>query len=101
MFALLRECVLGIASGSVDVVLFMTAVQVIHLFQIAEQMNCVQDLRAGLANMVVVSIGPTTSEELAHYGIKPDFEPSRPKMGFIVTRPRSTPANSCSKAQQC
>jgi uroporphyrinogen-III synthase len=80
----LRECVLGIARGSVDVVLFMTAVQVIHLFQIAEQMNCQQDLRDGLAKMVAVSIGPTTSEELAHYGIKPDFEPSRPKMGFIV-----------------
>lgn len=80
----LRECVLGIARGNVDVVLFMTAVQVIHLFQIAEQMNCQQDLRAGLSNMVVVSIGPTTSEELAHYGVKPDFEPSRPKMGFIV-----------------
>jgi uroporphyrinogen-III synthase len=80
----LRECVLGIANGNVDVVLFMTAVQVIHLFQIAEQMNCQQDLRDGLAKMVVVSIGPTTSEELAHYGIKPDFEPSRPKMGFIV-----------------
>jgi uroporphyrinogen-III synthase len=80
----LRECVLGIARGSVDVVLFMTAVQVIHLFQIAEQMNCQKDLRDGLANMVVVSIGPTTSEELAHYGVKPDFEPSHPKMGFIV-----------------
>jgi uroporphyrinogen-III synthase len=80
----LRECVLGIARGNVDVVLFMTAVQVIHLFQIAEQMNCQQDLRAGLANMVVVSIGPTTTEELTHYGVKPDFEPSRPKMGFIV-----------------
>jgi len=37
-----------------------------------------------LRALVVVSIGPTTSEELAHYGIAPDFEPSRPKMGFIV-----------------
>jgi uroporphyrinogen-III synthase len=80
----LRECVLGIASGSVDVILFMTAVQVIHLFQVAEQMGCENDLRAGLASIVVVSIGPTTSEELAHYGVKPDFEPSRPKMGFLV-----------------
>jgi uroporphyrinogen-III synthase len=80
----LRECVLGISSGSVDVILFMTAVQVIHLFQVAEQMGCEDDLRAGLASIVVVSIGPTTSEELGHYGVKPDFEPSRPKMGFIV-----------------
>lgn len=80
----LRECVLGIASGNIDVILFMTAVQVIHLFQVAEQMDCEDDLRAGLASIVVVSIGPTTSEELAHYGVTPDFEPSRPKMGFLV-----------------
>jgi hypothetical protein len=25
-----------------------------------------------------------TSEELAHYGVEPDFEPSRPKMGSLV-----------------
>lgn len=80
----LRECVLGIASGNVDVILFMTAVQVIHLFQVAEQMGYEDDLRVGLASIVVVSIGPTTSEELAHYGVTPDFEPSRPKMGFLV-----------------
>jgi uroporphyrinogen-III synthase len=80
----LQECVLGIASGSVDVILFMTAVQVIHLFQVAEEMGCEEDLRAGLASIVVVSIGPTTSEELAHYRVTSDFEPSRPKMGFIV-----------------
>lgn len=80
----LRECVLGIANGSVDVVLFMTAVQVIHLFQVAEQMNYVEELRQGLESVAVLSIGPTTTEELRHYGITPDFEPSRPKMGFLV-----------------
>ena len=80
----LRECVLGIANGGMDVVLFMTAVQVIHLFQVAEEMSMREELREGLRAMVVVSIGPTTSEELAHYGITPDFEPSHPKMGFLV-----------------
>ena len=80
----LRECVLGIAQGSVDVVLFMTAVQVIHLFQVAEQMGAEAQLRAGLRALAVLSIGPTTTEELTHYGITPDFEPSRPKMGFLV-----------------
>ncbi len=80
----LRECVLGIANRSIDILLFMTAVQVIHLFKVAEEMGCVDDLRAGLAGVVVVSIGPTTTEELKLYGIEPDFEPSRPKMGFIV-----------------
>ena len=80
----LREAVHSVADSSVDVVLFMTAVQVIHLFQVAEEMGLRDALSAGLRSLVVVSIGPTTSEELAHYGITPDFEPSRPKMGFIV-----------------
>ena len=80
----LEECVQGIARGAYDVLLFMTAVQVIHLFQVAERMQCVAEMRAGLLSMVIISIGPTTSEELTHYGITPDFEPSRPKMSFIV-----------------
>ena len=80
----LRECVLSIANGGVDVVLFMTAVQVIHLFQVAAEMGFRDELRTGLCSLVVISIGPTTSEELAHYGIVPDFEPSRPKMGFLI-----------------
>lgn len=80
----LRECVLGIVSGSIDIVLFMTAVQVIHLFQVAEQMDYVDELRRGLESVAVLSIGPTTTEELLHYGVTPDFEPSRPKMGFLV-----------------
>ncbi len=80
----LRECILAIISGGIDVIFFMTAVQVIHLFQVAEQMDCQQALREALGSIVVLSIGPTTSEELHHYGITPDFEPSRPKMGFLV-----------------
>jgi uroporphyrinogen-III synthase len=80
----LRECVLGILNGMVDVVLFMTAVQIIHLFRVAEQMGVQEELRTALRKTVVLSIGPTTSEELVHYGIEPDFEPSRPKMGFLV-----------------
>jgi uroporphyrinogen-III synthase len=80
----LREAVLAIASGGIDVVLFTTAAQVVHLFQVAAQMESADDLRAGLRSLVVASIGPTTSEELAQHGITPDFEPSHPKMGFLV-----------------
>jgi uroporphyrinogen-III synthase len=80
----LRECVLGLLNGMVDVVLFTTAVQIIHLFRVAEQMGVQEQLREILRKTVVLSIGPTTSEELQHYGIEPDFEPSRPKMGFLV-----------------
>jgi uroporphyrinogen-III synthase len=80
----LKESVRGLVNGAIDVVLFMTAVQVIHLFQVAAQMELAGQMREALRSIVVLSIGPTTSEELAHYGIQPDFEPSRPKMGFLV-----------------
>ena len=33
---------------------------------------------------VVASVGPATTEALEENGIHPDFEPSRPKMGFLV-----------------
>ena len=64
--------------------LFMTAVQVIHLWKVAEQMNYIDELYHGLKATLVLSIGPSTSEELRRHGILPDFEPSHPKMGFLV-----------------
>ena len=79
----LRQSVLALINGTIDVVLFTTSVQVIHLFQVAEQMGLASRLRSALSSIVVLSIGPTTSEELAHYDIQADFEPSRPKMGFL------------------
>lgn len=80
----LRASVLAVIRGQLDVVLFMTAVQVIHFFQVASEMGMDEDLRRGLQSIVVVSVGPTTTEELLHYHVKPDFEPSRPKMGFMI-----------------
>ncbi|MGI4829558.1 MAG: uroporphyrinogen-III synthase [Janthinobacterium lividum] len=80
----LRESVLALVHGTIDVVLFMTAVQVIHLFQVAEEMGLADELRRGLEAIVVVSVGPTTTEELQHYRVQPDFQPSRPKMGFLI-----------------
>ncbi|WP_263384372.1 uroporphyrinogen-III synthase [Granulicella arctica] len=80
----LRECIQELAHGKVDIILFTTAVQIIHLMIVAQQTNAVADLMRGLRSVVVVSVGPTTTAELLHYGITPDFEPSRPKMGFLI-----------------
>src|SRR5579875_687228 len=80
----LRASVRDILDGHIDVVLFMTAVQVIHLFQVAEGMGAADDLQRALGAAAVISVGPTTTEELLHYGIQPDFEPSRPRMGFMI-----------------
>lgn len=80
----LRDAVRRLCDGEIDVVLFMTAVQVIHLFQIADELGLREMLGIALQQAIVVSIGPTTTEELKHYGVQPDFEPSRPRMGFMV-----------------
>src|SRR5579875_232820 len=79
-----RASVSDILDGHIDVVLFMTAVQVIHLFQVAEGMGAADDLQRALGTAAVISVGPTTTEELFHYGVQPDFEPSRPRMGFMI-----------------
>jgi uroporphyrinogen-III synthase len=80
----LREAVQRLAGGQIEVALFTTAMQVVHLFRIASEENAEEEVRAGLRRAVIASIGPTTSEELAGYGIPHDMEPSHPKMGLLV-----------------
>ncbi|MFZ0516234.1 MAG: uroporphyrinogen-III synthase [Acidobacteriaceae bacterium] len=80
----LRNAVRSIGAGKIDVIVFLTAIQVTHLFQVAEMMDASGALLAGLLQTVVLSIGPSTSEELSRHGIEPDFEPSHPKMGFLM-----------------
>src|SRR5262245_29576842 len=80
----LEAAVRAIASGGIDVALFTTATQVVHLLKIAASMGMDDQVRRGLNSCVVASIGPTTSEEMREQGIQPDFEPAHPKMGFLV-----------------
>ncbi len=80
----LRSAVRAIALGEVDVALFTTATQVVHLVKVAASMEREDAVRRGLNRLVVASIGPTTSEELRSQGIGVDLEPSHPKMGFLV-----------------
>ncbi len=80
----LREAVLAVSQAQIDMLFFMNAAQVAHLFKVANQMGCEEMLIQGLRSTAVVSIGPSTSEELHRFGIVPDFEPSHPKMGFLV-----------------
>jgi len=80
----LRAAVRALADGKIDVVLFTTGVQAVHLFQVAAEMNLEEAVRSGLQRALVAAIGPTTSEELLRRGITRDLEPSHPKMGFLV-----------------
>jgi uroporphyrinogen-III synthase len=80
----LRKAVRAIADGQLDVVLFTTATQAVHLMHIAGELQLSDRVLAGLQRMVVASIGPTTSEELRQRAIPIDLESTHPKMGFLV-----------------
>jgi uroporphyrinogen-III synthase len=80
----LREAVIALAHGHVDIVLFMNAGQVSHLFLMAERMSYTDALHEGFRTTVIGSIGPSTTEGLTAYGLTPDFEPSQSKMGFLI-----------------
>jgi uroporphyrinogen-III synthase len=81
----LRAAVSAIARKKIDVILLTTGTQVDHLLQIAAEMEQEEALRRALPQMMIASIGPTTSERLREHGIEPDMEPSHPKMGFLVS----------------
>ena len=80
----LQAAIRELAAEKIDVVLFTTAIQVAHLFQVAAEMKLEEAMRRGLRRAIVASVGPTTTEELHIQGIQPDLEPSHPKMGFLV-----------------
>jgi uroporphyrinogen-III synthase len=89
----LHRAVRAIAAAELDVVLFTTATQAVHLMKVADDMQLAEQVRGGLQRMVVASIGPTTSEELRQQGIQIDLEPSHPKMGFLVREAAERAAN--------
>lgn len=80
----LREAIRRIVEGSADVALFTTSIQLTHLFRIAAQSRVEDKVLAGLRRMAIASIGPTTSEALEEFGLKPDLVPTHPKMGLLV-----------------
>jgi len=80
----LKNAINALLSAQLEVALFTTGVQVAHLFEIARSSGQEEKLREALANVVVASIGPSTSETLRNFGIPVDLEPSHPKMGVLV-----------------
>ncbi len=80
----LEENVRAIAAGERSVVLFTAAQQVINLLAVANELGVYEQLRQQLGNLVVASIGPTTSETLRELDIPVDVEPAHPKMGALV-----------------
>ena len=85
----LRAAVQAVVRGDVDVALFTTSIQVIHLLRIAKELGLEEALLRSFGRIVVGSIGPVTSEALREHGLPVDFEPEHPRMGFLVNEAAS------------
>jgi len=95
----IKEAIRRILDGKADVAMFTTAVQIQHVFQVAEQMGTgvgaipatktsagrhESPLHKAFKKIVVASVGPDCTEALRSHGIEPDIEPESPKMGPLV-----------------
>lgn len=74
----------AIIARRIDVALFTSGQQVVNLLHMAAEQGITRELREALEQVVVASIGPTTSETLRENGLVVDLEPSHPKMGHLV-----------------
>ena len=80
----LRDSVRTLAEGAFHVAMFTTSHQIVNLMRVAREMRLEDETLAGLRKAKIASIGPTTTEMLLEFGLKPDLEPSHPKLGILV-----------------
>jgi uroporphyrinogen-III synthase len=92
----LERAVTAVADGSIDVVMLTSGIQLTHLWQVVEMMDCEVAFRKGLASTFLASIGPTTSEEITRRGLIPNLEASHPRLGFLVKEAAEHAADFCS-----
>ncbi len=80
----LEANVRAIAAGQIDVALFTSAQQVVHLLKAAEGLGLADEVREAFRRVVTASIGPTTSQRLRESELPVDLEPKHSKMGHLV-----------------
>lgn len=81
----LKEAVRRMARGEVDVLVFTTSVQYIHLMEIAANLGLAAPVAEAIAkNTVIASVGPIMTAALREHGVEPDIEPVYPKMAALV-----------------
>ena len=68
----------------IDAVVFTSASQVHHLFNVAQQLGAGDSLAANLNRTLVASIGPVCTAALRHFGVAIGLEPRPPKLGPLV-----------------
>jgi uroporphyrinogen-III synthase len=74
----------ALGNGRVDAVVFTSAVQIHHLYAIAERAGEAKHLAAHLNRSIVASIGPVCSRALRDFGVVPTLEANPPKLGPLM-----------------
>ncbi|MBL8855209.1 MAG: uroporphyrinogen decarboxylase [Planctomycetaceae bacterium] len=74
-----------LVAGEIDIAMFTSAQQVVHLMQVADALGCRSAVVGALNEIVVASIGPTTSERLQELGLPITLEPDQGKMARLVS----------------
>ncbi|MEC8556262.1 MAG: uroporphyrinogen decarboxylase [Planctomycetota bacterium] len=80
----LESNIRAIIAGERDLLLLTSAHQIANMLRLSEQMGLESQLREALRQIIVSSIGPTTSDTLRHNELPIDLEPAHPKMGHLV-----------------
>ena len=81
----LLEGIRQLIDGKIQAVLFTNAEQVRNVIGFASEKGFEKPLREALRKTIVAAVGPTTGEALAENNLSVDFEPSRPKIGILVS----------------
>jgi uroporphyrinogen-III synthase len=74
----------ALARSTVDAVVFTSAVQIHHLYAVAQSAGRASALAGQLNGLVIASIGPVCSRALREHGVTPSFEANPPKLGPLV-----------------
>jgi uroporphyrinogen-III synthase len=82
--AALQQGIRQLAGGAVDVALFTSARQVVHVMESADQLGARAAVADAARRTVFASIGPICSEALRAHALPVDIEPVHPKMGPLV-----------------
>jgi uroporphyrinogen-III synthase len=68
----------------VDALIFTSAVQMHHLYALADTNGDAAELPRMLQGIIIGSIGPVCSRALRQYGVTPTFEANPPKLGPMM-----------------
>ena len=80
----MKQLAAEIVEGKIDVFVVTSAQQIRHFLDVAKREKLDLSVRQWLKQVVIASIGPTTSEALREEGLSVDFEASPPKMGAMI-----------------